>query len=317
MSDENTTSTTETAPAPEAPTPEGPAPSEGVGTPGVRRDALPDADASVKAIFEHDYFGPSAEPEQGSGEPKPSTPPKPTAAPTPAAPGQKPPEAAPPAPPAAPLAGPEPAPEVKALRDELETLRAQVAANAPKPAPQAPPEVQLPEYNFTLPKEMVDLLGSEDPAQRSQGLQAFARGIARGTHHQVVTEMRKELASVLPMLIAQNVTGHSERQKIRSDFYGKYPEFDSDDLRPMVDNVARQVAKETGAKGWTPDLRDKIALRMRAIAQGIIPGPAPAAPQVPAPAPQPKPPGFIGSGTRPAIPQNLSDVQRDILDIMH
>lgn len=181
-------------------------------------------------------------------------------------------------------------PEKELLRQQLATMQAQMQAQAA--APQAPQQAQdtLPPYAFNIPPELLQLMYSEDPTERQQGLTAYAMGIARTVHSQV----RDEYQQVMQSAIQQAIASTQQAQQVRQDFYGKYPELDKPELYPVVQAVAQQVAAQTGANSWTPEFRDAVGERVRALIQ---------------PQAQPQPPRTPASGQatagngRPAVGQ--------------
>jgi len=182
-------------------------------------------------------------------------------------------------------------PEKELLRQQLATLQAQMQAQAAAPqAQQQQAQDTLPPYAFNIPPELLQLMYSEDPTERQQGLTAYAMGIARTVHSQV----RDEYQQVMQSAIQQAIASTQQAQQVRQDFYGKYPELDKPELYPVVQAVAQQVAAQTGANSWTPEFRDAVGERVRALIQ---------------PQAQPQPPRTPASGQatagngRPAVGQ--------------
>ena len=251
--------------APSSPAPSAPAP---VSTsPDIDRDM-----ESARKVFEFDYFGPA---DGDPAEPLPGD--APPASPTPgaAAPGKVPEASLAAAPPA-----PTKSPEVQALERQIAELNGRVEGFTraqPQPAPQgdAAPEVEVPAYEFAIPEKLAGLLNSEDPKERMAGMAHLSRGIAQVTHREVVKSIRAEVGAILPHVIQAHLARSQGAQTVQTEFYGKYKELNSPELRPLVANVASRLAAELKVRSWTPEFGDKVAERVRAVLTRAAPAPTP------------------------------------------
>jgi len=256
-----------------------------------------DMPADIKALFDGDPVP----------EPQSAVPAEPSAAP---ASGEPIPEQET----VAPLAPVEQQLDPVALQSRIDTLtdlvaRSMQAQQAPAPAPaDVAPEVSLPGhgYQMTIPDGLDTALISDNPVERKQALQALVMGTARTVHTEVVKAMRAEFASVLPRVVQNNLAQSQQQQSVFNDFYGTYPEFSAPQFRPLVQQVARQVANEMRANTWSPDLRDALGNRLRQLLASASARPAPSqAPQAPA---------VLSSSSRPAQPGPDSSAPfRDLL----
>lgn len=272
----------------------------------------------IMALFDHDPFA-------APSEPTPAAPTEPAAQPqvTPEPAAPTPPAATPtaqPAQPAAPQAGVVP-PELAALQARIDTLTQVVAqqpvGQPPATAAAAQPtqdDVSLPQhgYVFQVPDQLVAGLASDNAAERQQALGALIQGTATNVHREVIRAMRQELSQVLPQLMGRHIEQHQRRVEIFNDFYNSYPQFSNPVLRPLVAQVANQVATATGAREWSPQLKQAIAQHLANTLNGVQPQ---AAPIPPAPVP-PTPPVITPGGVRPPAP-DPEDSRQQMLDLLN
>lgn len=258
--------------------------------PSVPADGSPAGSGSdLESIFRFDPFS-------SETAPAPSPTPEPTPAPqaTPATPA---PSAATPAA-AAPQGQPTGNLQDPAIIGKLDEI-ARAVKPQPQPGQQVDPveQVNLPNYGVEVPAPLMALIGSENPAERQQGVQHLVRGVAEMTHRNVVVAMRRELQAVLPQIIHQQVTMITETKRIHEDFYGTHKHLNNPALYGVVMQVGAQTARELGINNWSPELRDKIAERVTALLGGVLPQPQ-----------APRPPAFTPSGARPQpnVPPNGS-----------
>lgn len=166
------------------------------------------------------------------------------------------------------LAAAAPAPasaEMEQLRLQNQWLQQQMERfMASPPAPQkgteAPTAPAVPDYGFTIPPQLMQLLDSEDAGQRAQGLQYFAQGVAQTVHRTLMAEVKSELgkqAESVPRTIASAIDQRTQAQEIFRDFYGTYPELNNPALYSLVQSVATQVM-QTKRGPWGPQIRDEV-----------------------------------------------------------
>lgn len=219
----------------------------------------------------------------------------------------------PPAAPTAPAAQPPTEdPEKVLLKQQLEQMQRDIAAMRQPQQPQQPPEdpnAAVPEYAFNIPDALLEHLRSDNPAEVRAGVGALAQGVARTVHQTVMQQMASLVQTVVPQMVNQGVTGAQMAREIFTDFYGTYKELNVPELRPMIVNVAQQVASEYRASTWSPQLRDEVARRVKAaLAQPMAPAIPPSAPAAPKPPTQ-----FGGGAARPAAAPAGSKTQEDIM----
>lgn len=280
-----------------------PAPSPApAATADAPRNSGPDmAPLDMATLFNSDPFGEPA---------KPATP---TPSPEPAA-------AAPPAQPTAtpPLPAPTPAPqpaaptEIETLRVELARTRGELEATRAQPSngqqPQAAAPVDdTPAYDFQIPEALATALTSDDARERLGATQNLIKGTARAVHQTVVASLRREVAQVVPLMIQHFTQQAKQMDQIKTDFYGKYPQFDRPELRQMISSVGNELFNSGAFKQWSPEFRDAIAARVSQVLSGAVPAAAPApAPTFTAPAAAPRP-GLPAGGA-----PNAGDILRDV-----
>lgn len=160
-----------------------------------------------------------------------------------------------------------------------------------KPAgdPAAPaPRKDEPAFKVNVPQELTTALGSEDPEERHHAVNALVQGMGTAILNQVATMVKGTVLDRIPHLIEEHQTSRAEQKKVSDDFFGTYKAFDTPVLRPIVHQVAMQLANEEVARtgtfaGWSPAFRDRVASTLQAHGIGV----APAAPPPPPPTPKP------------------------------
>lgn len=282
--------------APSSPAPASASPSPGTGTPAgvaASEPASPSENVDIQALMRFDPFAPEpAAPEPAVQEPAPPV--QPTApvaggAPAPA--------------PAAPVVAPgaEPADvKIARLEGELNALR------APQPAQPKDESDPLPLYDFQVPDQLMQLLGSESLEERKAGIKHVMRGTARSVHQLVLQEVAQTLPSVISMMTQQAI----KSAEVQRSFYSKYPALKDEVFRPAILSVAQGILKERNASEWTEDLGDAIAqatFKKLGIMQAPAQAPAPAAPAAP------PPPAMLPGNTRPAPSYSVAD---EIMDLV-
>lgn len=280
--------------APSSPTPSPASPAPGTAAPAgvAASEPAPSQEVDIQALMRFDPFTPEpAAPEPATQEPvSPEQPPAPVAGDAPASA------------PAAPMVAPGEEPvEVKIARleGELAALR-----TPPQPAQQPKDESDpIPAYNFTVPDQLMQMLGSESVEERKTGIQHVMRGTARAVHQLVLQEVASTLPSVISMMTQQAIKSAEVQQR----FYSKYPALKDEVFRPAILSVAQTILKERKASEWSDELGDAIASAVFKRL-GIVQAPPQAAP-----APAPRPPAVLPGNARPAPSYSVSD---EIMDLV-
>lgn len=295
---------------------------------GAIDDALSEDEAH--ALLNYDAFGPEAQqdaapPNEAGGEEEPAA--GSEASPEGDADGDEPgsDEGTPPS-------GEEPTaqPDISAVMARLQALE---AARSQPPQQQQPGESgegeggagesQDPTFDFNIPDQLLELMGSEDPAERKQGVAALSKGVAQVAYKEAVTRVMKEFEA-LPQLINTALRQQEYSRQIFEDFYGTHKDLNRPEFRPVIVQVARAVMAEEAAKRgvdqravqFDKTLGNAIAKRTRELLQMKEPksgGKAPAAGKKP-PAALPKGGGNAprakvgeGAGTKPNSGGDIMD----------
>lgn len=222
----------------------------GVAAPaGARGGTAPLSSEEIGALFTFNPF--KLEPTLPAAEAGAS-------APGPAAPPAEPPAAAAAANPEAAL--------LKQQLDQAMLLLQQYQQQPQQPPGAKPPEGQpsgeaIPPYNFTVPPQLMQMMESENPAERQQAIGAVMQGTAQAVHKTLLQEFGKVMQGI-PALMQAAIQQHSAAQEVFNDFYGTYKELNRPELRQLVVGVAQQVIQESRATGWSPQLRDAVAGRI-------------------------------------------------------
>lgn len=211
-------------------------------------------------------------------------------------------------PPAPPTAAPNPPDSVQPKEDEVVLLKTKLAemqgklevltqtqVQPPKPAEKAGAE--FPNYHLDVPDEIMSALGSEDAKERKHGVAALAYGISMNLHANIRKEMEEQLRAI-PVVVQRMMETQSTHKDVVKDFYEKFPQLNTPELRTLVANVTPSVMKELGAQGWNPQVRDAIGSRVLSALQAALPKT-----QTPAqPTPPARQPAVFGGTTRAAEP---------------
>lgn len=227
---------------------------------------------------------------------------------------------------------------VKTLAENQQALMtllgqgARAAAQQQQAPPQPRPEDQLPQYEFSMPPEMIALFNSENPEDRVRALLQMATGVAQSVHRRTREEFGGRLNERLQASEMQFNTRMQQiqtAQRIYNDFYGTYPQLQRSEIIPVVQQVTNSVTAEMG-NNWSPQVRDEIARRVFAVLTSVqVPGaeqgsgaqqpprlavvPPTAQPTVP-----PRPPAMRGTGARVpvAAPPPAGSQQQHIDDVL-
>jgi hypothetical protein len=251
-------------------------------------------------------FDPMEEKAKPPEEPeKPTAPPAATPA-EPAAPAAAAPTPAEPAAPAAPVPPTDPAllARLEAMERDNRALREQLTRAKPaEPAPKAPePEPRI--FGLSIPKQVRELLESEDGETRGQALETVINGALDVAYRHTMKKVEERLAALgkeIPTTVHSIATAKEQDQRVHDDFYSHYPGYNKPELKIFIASVAERVAAETNAQMWTPELRDAVGKRLESIL-GFNGKPAAAPPpngEPPAEPPRAGGPRRVPSGARP------------------
>ena len=177
---------------------------------------------------------------------------------------------------------------------------------APQPDPHAQPEpkswygdvagnkAHTPQLD--IPDQVMEMIDSEDPGIRHQGLNVVVNGVAntimRDVTEKIVPWVMQNMMKQIPQVIHQQSAARESHQS----FYEKYPTLNNEAVKPVLDGLGRQLAPQWQAEGkavvdaqgrMTPEFMDAVAASFYALT-GSTPQPAPAiSQQTPGQAPAP------------------------------
>ena len=115
----------------------------------------------------------------------------------------------------------------------------------------------IPDYAFDIRPEIADALASEDANMRRAAINAIANGVAQRVHETLRKETREHTQQVVTDYVTKHSAAKTTEDKIVTDFYGTYPQFNTPARRAAVVTIASEIYD--GKQEWTPALRDKIA----------------------------------------------------------
>ena len=251
MADENNVESA----AVEAP---GTAPEAATGGSAPSQDA-PAAEPSVDDILKFDPFGPEGLDKGEEESPKED---KVGDAGDGAEDGQPPKEK----PSDSPKSDPEAANMQKAVEEMQKTLE-EMKKTREEPKKETKQQVDdIPSYLFDIPDQVVSMLGSEDPGEAKKGAAFLIASAGRSIHQSIRKEIVEKFAPAFQKIMLQQVFGSLQQKdtqnSVRTDFYGKFPQYDKPELRPVVQEAAKALAKEMGVKQYGPEFRDALGERL-------------------------------------------------------
>lgn len=175
------------------------------------------------------------------------------------------------------------------------------------------------DYSFNIsPKLYNALFGSEvADEERMMALQGFASGIATTVHNNIMESLGSwtkrqfnAVPRVVNYLVEQREASRATTKSLRDDFYGAFPELNKPELSPIIRATIQSIQKETGAKVWTPQMRNLVGERVKKVLSAYAQANAPVAP-----APKMVPASVTPPATKP---QNLDPNSPEaIFDIMY
>lgn len=175
------------------------------------------------------------------------------------------------------------------------------------------------DYSFNIsPKLYNALFGSEvADEERMIALQGFASGIATTVHNNIMESLGSwtkrqfnAVPRVVNYLVEQREASRATTKSLRDDFYGAFPELNKPELSPIIRATIQSIQKETGAKVWTPQMRNLVGERVKKVLSAYAQANAPVAP-----APKTVPASVTPPATKP---QNLDPNSPEaIFDIMY
>lgn len=191
--------------------------------------------------------------------------------------------------------------ELKELRETNQRLlNAVLSSQQPKPGAQAngsetpqngqPQETDpfkaMPNYEFNLHDQLITQMNSENPVERKQAIGLLVKGVAQGIHATVMQQVAvavQNLQKTLPQQMQASLTQQQQSQAVESDFYGKFPQLKTKELRSVVGQVFQDLSASGKYSEWNAQLRDDVGAEVIRRLTGILP----AAASAPTPAPQP------------------------------
>lgn len=231
-------------------------------------------------------------------------------------PVQAPPEVAPSAPAEPPLAQ-----TVQELRDAIGALPEAIRQVPPTAPPQPQEDAWLPRdgeqaLNYmqvmsTVPDQLVAAIGSENPTERKAAIgQLMGIGMTiahRMAMKQAVEQVRREMSSILPQFVGEQIRNYDTAQQVYKDFYGKFPQLSAPQFRPIVQAEAAKLSRQLGVSGWTPEFRDRLGAHVLGMFGQVVP----ATVQPHAPATQ-----TPGATARPAMANGSYNASQDMADLL-
>lgn len=188
---------------------------------------------------------------------------------------------------------------------------------------EADPWSHVPSYDYNVPDQLVEMMGSEDPNERKQAMGFLVKGVAQGIHQQIMSTVGSQFQNLqqhIPQTVQQMQQTQAVQQQVATDFYGTYPEFNDPNITPIVQNVAKQVMEEQGKNAWDQSLRDEIGKRVKGIL-GKVAGSNTQQQQNTAPKTPANPPATFqngGASSRAGGMKSQPTTQQDhIVDIMN
>lgn len=119
----------------------------------------------------------------------------------------------------------------------------------------------VPDYNFEIPDQLVNMLNSEDPGERKTALGTLIRGVSQ-TIHQQLAGVVKEVRDSVPNSINDAIQMQQFQSQVNTEFYGKYPDLNTPEKRQVVHAVALNLMRQDAQMGvqpaWTPQFMERV-----------------------------------------------------------
>lgn len=190
-------------------------------------------------------------------------------------------------------------PGIAAMQDSLNQLVTLAKQGGQKPKQEgnesADPFSVEPQFDFTPSPQIINMLASEDPNERTQALAAVCNGVAVSVYKQTMQQISQAWKD-LPNMIQGNINTAQVAQRVYTDFYSKNKDLDSDALRPVVQRVGQALMQEMLARGVTPTWNEQFANIVAQKTRELLKMPAASATPPGQPATQAAPATFGGSG---------------------
>lgn len=147
---------------------------------------------------------------------------------------------------------------IQTLNQTLAARPAATGAADPQSAPQPPKFMYGPQglkpQGMVIPPAIFQLLESDDPNHRAQGVQALAVGVANTIVKDLIGmmgAMRNDIVdNHVPALLQQRHNAQSAREA----FYGRYPALNRKELHVFINQISQTVGAEWKSQGY--DYRD-------------------------------------------------------------
>lgn len=158
--------------------------------------------------------------------------------------------------------------QVQGLQTQLQNLTTQLQAVQTQAVQQPQqPSAAAPQFNMQIPAGHMQALASEDPAVRTEAMNAIVNGVAETVRKQTQLDMDRRFEGVNP-IIQQQITAAQGQADVKRDMYGTYPELSN--MMEQVVAVAQQMQNQGLTNGqWSADLRDAIAERLSPMVPGL------------------------------------------------
>jgi len=131
----------------------------------------------------------------------------------------------------------------------------------PAQGDQKNPLENMPEYNFEIPDQLVNMMASEDPGERKRAMGALVKGVSQTIHQQVV-DVIKHVQESMGGNITTQIQNHQAQQQVYNDFYGAYPHYNTPALRKVVHGMAIQLIQQDASMGvrtqWNKNFQQRL-----------------------------------------------------------
>lgn len=205
--------------------------------------------------------------------------------------------------------------EQQASNVDLPNQIAEAVRDAIKPpTAEAAPADALPDYMYTIPPQLQQMMEAEDPAQRAKGYAHLISGALRIAHQTILAEVTKQIASVrteIPATINQQQQTVAAQRGVFDDFYSAHEDLKNPALGQFIYQQAMALSQEKPqliAGGWNPRFRDALAERVRGILKWQAPQGQTQQPR------GTRPPRMLNGGARPGT-ENLVGQDKHLADI--
>lgn len=156
----------------------------------------------------------------------------------------------------------------EAVLQGLRNIQSSITSGKKEPAQ---PTDEVPSYAFQMDPRVIQALRGEDEGLAGQALAHVIDQIGQVVHRRVRDEYREHTSRAVQDYYSSQVRRDREQTTIETDFYGKYPKFNTPAGRSIVQAATQDLVRSGRIKEWSPSARDLIGETAEAYLKQLVP----------------------------------------------